>query len=127
MAVQVLVRLGADLNRVLRQVILLLHGYQGQDAGSEGSRLGERVRAVLPDDALAWFDAVDRRLTALERWVSMQPDLEGLDQDRTGKAAGDLARARHRAGRRCIGAQAIDVRCGAIRKTAAHCSGSAEA
>ena len=54
-AAQVLVTLGADLNRVLRQVIQLLHGYQGQDVGS-------------------------LRLTALERWVSMQPDLEGLDQ-----------------------------------------------
>jgi ATP-dependent Clp protease ATP-binding subunit ClpA len=79
-AAQVLVRLGADLNRVLRQVIQLLHGYQGQDAGSADSGLGERARAVLPDDAVAWFDALDRRLTALERWVSMQPDLEDLDQ-----------------------------------------------
>jgi ATP-dependent Clp protease ATP-binding subunit ClpC len=79
-AAQVLVRLGADLNRVLRQVILLLHGYQGQDVGSAGSDLRARARAVLPDDALAWFDALDLRLTALERWVSMQPDLEGLDQ-----------------------------------------------
>jgi ATP-dependent Clp protease ATP-binding subunit ClpC len=79
-AAQVLVTLGADLNRVLRQVILLLHGYQGQDVGSAGSHLRERARAVLPDDALAWFDALDLRLTALERWVSMQPDLEGLDQ-----------------------------------------------
>jgi ATP-dependent Clp protease ATP-binding subunit ClpA len=80
-AAQVLVRLGADLNGVLRQVILLLHGYQGQDVGSAGSHLGERARAVLPDDALAWFDALDRRLTALERWVSMRPDLEDLDQE----------------------------------------------
>ena len=79
-AAQVLVTLGADLNRVLRQVILLLHGYQGQDLGSAGSHLREQARAVLPDDALAWFDALDLRLTALERWVSMQPDLEGLDQ-----------------------------------------------
>jgi ATP-dependent Clp protease ATP-binding subunit ClpC len=79
-AAQVLVTLGADLNRVLGQVILLLHGYQGQDVGSAGSHLRARARAVLPDDALAWFDALDLRLTALERWVSMQPDLEGLDQ-----------------------------------------------
>ena len=79
-AAQVLVTLGADLNRVLGQVILLLHGYQGQDVESAGSHLRERARAVLPDDALAWFDALDLRLTALERWVSVQPDLEGLDQ-----------------------------------------------
>jgi uncharacterized protein YicC (UPF0701 family) len=35
---------------------------------------------VLPE-AVAWFDALDRRLTALERWVSMQPDLEDLHQE----------------------------------------------
>ena len=80
-AAQVLVRLGADLNRVRRQVIQLLHGYQGQDAGSEGSRPGERARAGLPEEALARFDALDRRLTALERWVSVQPDLEDLDRE----------------------------------------------
>ena len=80
-AAQVLVRLGADLNRVRQQVIQLLHGYQGQDVESAGSRPGGRAPADLPDDALARFDALDRRLTALERWVSMQPDLEDLDQE----------------------------------------------
>jgi ATP-dependent Clp protease ATP-binding subunit ClpC len=80
-AAQVLVKLGADLNRVRQQVIQLLHGYQGQDLGSAGSRPGEQVPAGRPDDALARFDALDRRLTALERWVSMQPDLEDLDQE----------------------------------------------
>jgi len=80
-AAQVLVTLGADLNRVREQVIQLLYGYQGQDPGSAGSRLAERARAGLPDDAIARFDALDRRLTALERWVSMQPDLEDLDQE----------------------------------------------
>jgi ATP-dependent Clp protease ATP-binding subunit ClpA len=80
-AAQVLVTLGADLNRVRQQVIQLLHGYRGQDVESAGSHPGERARAVLPDAAVAWFDALDRRLTALERWVSMQPDLEDLDQE----------------------------------------------
>jgi ATP-dependent Clp protease ATP-binding subunit ClpA len=80
-AAQVLVTLGADLNRVRQQVIQLLHGYQDQDVGSPDSRLGERARAGRPGDAFAWFDALDRRLTALERWVSMQPDLEDLDQE----------------------------------------------
>jgi uncharacterized protein YicC (UPF0701 family) len=61
-------------------VIQLLHGYQGQDVESAGSRPGGRAPADLPDDALARFDALDRRLTALERWVSMQPDLEDLDR-----------------------------------------------
>jgi hypothetical protein len=79
-AAQVLVRLGADLNRVRQQVIQLLHGYSVQDVESAGSRLGGRAPADLPDDALARFDALDKRLTALERWVSMQPDLEDLDR-----------------------------------------------
>jgi hypothetical protein len=80
-AAQVLVKLGADLNRVRQQVIQLLHGYQGQDVESAGPRPGGRAPAGLPGDALARFDALDRRLTALERWVSMQPDLEDLDQE----------------------------------------------
>jgi ATP-dependent Clp protease ATP-binding subunit ClpA len=80
-AAQVLVKLGADLNRVREQVLQLLHGYHGPDAESAGSQPGGRARAGLPDDALARFDALDRRLTALERWVSIQPDLEDLDQE----------------------------------------------
>ena len=80
-AAQVLVTLGADLNRVRQQVIQLLHGYQGQDVESAVPRPGGRAPAGLPGDALARFDALDRRLTALERWVSMQPDLEDLDQE----------------------------------------------
>jgi ATP-dependent Clp protease ATP-binding subunit ClpC len=79
-AAQVLVTLGADLNRVRQQVIQLLHGYPGLDVGSAGSQPGDRAPAGLPDDAFAWFDALDRRLTALERWVGMQPDLDHLDQ-----------------------------------------------
>ena len=80
-AAQVLVKLGADLSRVRQQVIQLLHGYQGQDVESAVSRPGGRMPAGLPDDVLTRFDALDRRLTALERWVSMQPDLEDLDRE----------------------------------------------
>jgi ATP-dependent Clp protease ATP-binding subunit ClpA len=80
-AAQVLVRLGADLDRVREQVIRLLHGYQGQDMPVTGSELGERAPAGPPGDALAWAGALDRRLTALERWVSMEPDLEDLDRE----------------------------------------------
>ena len=84
-AAQVLVRLGADLDRVRERVIRLLHGFEGEDVESAGSRPGGRAPADLPDDALARFDALDRRLTALERWVSMQPDLEDLDQSAAGR------------------------------------------
>jgi ATP-dependent Clp protease ATP-binding subunit ClpC len=70
-AAQVLVKLGADLNRVRQQVVQLLHGYQGEDVASEGP--------PLPDDALAWVDLLDRRLSAIERWVGLRPDLDDLD------------------------------------------------
>src|SRR2546421_5984215 len=80
-AAQVLVKLGADLNRVRQQVIALLHGYQGKNVTSEGSRRGKRARARLLDDALARVDLLDRRLAAIERWVGMRPDLDDLDQE----------------------------------------------
>jgi ATP-dependent Clp protease ATP-binding subunit ClpC len=80
-AAQVLVVLGADLNRVRQQVLQLLHGHVGQDEESAGSRPGERVAAGLSEEALARFDALDRRLTALERWLGVQPDLEDVDRE----------------------------------------------
>ena len=80
-AAQVLVTLGADQNRVRQQVIELLYGHRGQDEGSAGSLPGERAPAGLPGEALARFDALDRRLTALERWMGVQPDLEDLDRE----------------------------------------------
>jgi ATP-dependent Clp protease ATP-binding subunit ClpC len=80
-AAQVLVNLGADLNRVRQQVIQLVHGHQGKDVIGQGSRRGRRARARLLDDALARVDALDDRLAAIERWVGMRPDLEDLDQE----------------------------------------------
>ena len=76
-AAQVLVKLGADLNRVRQQVIQLLHGYQGKEPVSAGTGRGSR----LVDDVLARIDALDRRLAAVERWVGMRPDLDDLDQE----------------------------------------------
>ncbi len=80
-AAQVLVKLGADLNRVRQQVIRLLHGYQGPEVIGAGSRRGKRARARLLDDALARVDALDRRLAAIERWVGLRPDLDDLAQE----------------------------------------------
>ena len=47
-AAQVLVKLGADLNRVRQQVIQLLHGYQGKEPaeGSSGGR-GEGTPSIV--------------------------------------------------------------------------------
>jgi ATP-dependent Clp protease ATP-binding subunit ClpC len=80
-AAQVLVRLGADLNRVRQQVVQLLHGHQGTDVTGEGSRRGKRARARLLDDALARIDSLGRRLAAIERWVGLRPDLDDLAQE----------------------------------------------
>ncbi len=81
-AAQVLVRLGADPNRVRQRVIQQLHGFAGPvRVAVAGSRMGRRVRGQLPDDALARIDALADRLAAIERWVGMQPDLEQLDRE----------------------------------------------
>jgi ATP-dependent Clp protease ATP-binding subunit ClpC len=78
-AAQVLVKLGADLNRVRQQVIQLLHGYQGKEptaAGTaEGYQLGKRARTGL-DDAPARIESLDRRLAAIERWAGLRPVLD---------------------------------------------------
>jgi len=72
-AAQVLVKLGADLNRTRQQVVQLLHGHHGEDVTGES--------LPLPEDALTRVDSLDRRLAALERWVGLRPDLDDLDQE----------------------------------------------
>ena len=72
-AAQVLVKLGADLNRTRQQVVHLLHGHHGEDVTGES--------LPLPEDALTRVDSLDRRLAALERWVGLRPDLDDLDQE----------------------------------------------
>jgi ATP-dependent Clp protease ATP-binding subunit ClpC len=72
-AAQVLVKLGADLNRARQQVVQLLHGYQGEDVTGEG--------LPMSDDPRSRVDSLDRRLAAIERWVGLRPDLDDLDQE----------------------------------------------
>jgi ATP-dependent Clp protease ATP-binding subunit ClpC len=72
-AAQVLVKLGADLNRARQRVVQLLHGYQGEDVTGEG--------LPLSDDPPSQVDSLDRRLAAIERWVGLRPDLDDLDQE----------------------------------------------
>jgi hypothetical protein len=71
-AAQVLVRLGADLNRVRQQVIELASGQQPQSMRvSREAVPGVWVQARL--------DAVEGRLAAVERWVGIGPDTSDLD------------------------------------------------
>jgi len=72
-AAQVLVELGADLDRVREQVVQVLHDRPGEDLTRAGS--------PLPGDVLTGADSLDRRLAAIERWVGLRPDPDDLDQD----------------------------------------------
>jgi ATP-dependent Clp protease ATP-binding subunit ClpC len=74
---QVLVKLGADLNRVRQQVIQLLHGYQGKEPVSASSTAGEL--RLLPE-VKTRLEAVEQRLTAIEQRVGTGPDTTDLDE-----------------------------------------------
>jgi ATP-dependent Clp protease ATP-binding subunit ClpA len=73
-AVQVLVRLGADLNQVRQQVIQRLHGFQGEDEAGI-------VRGVQRPGLLGRIDAIERRLSILEQRVGTRTDMDDLDQE----------------------------------------------
>jgi ATP-dependent Clp protease ATP-binding subunit ClpA len=64
-AAQVLVKLGADLNRVRQQVIQLLHRHPAEEHGP-----GAEVR----------LEMVEQRLTAIEQRVGIGPDTSDLDE-----------------------------------------------
>ena len=75
-AAQVLVRLGADRNRVRQQVIQLLHGHQGKEPVS--ARSAERELRLLPA-VQARLEEVEQRLAAIEQRVGTGPDTSDLD------------------------------------------------
>ncbi len=68
-AAQVLVKLGADLNRVRQQVIQLLHGYQGKEPAAAGAPSGGAGHADrrLIDELMQRVSAMESRLAAIER------------------------------------------------------------
>jgi ATP-dependent Clp protease ATP-binding subunit ClpC len=76
-AAQVLVKLGADLNRVRQQVIQLLHGRRGEEP--QGADVALRERGLL-SGVVARVDAIDSRLSAVEQRVGTGPDTGDLDQ-----------------------------------------------
>jgi hypothetical protein len=84
-AAQVLVKLGADLNRVRQQVIQLLHGYQGQEPGAaaagaepQAGPAGRPERRQLAE-LRRRIESIDSRLSAIERRVRTGPDLSDLE------------------------------------------------
>src|SRR5216110_2297883 len=66
-AAQVLVKLGADLNRVRQQVIQLLHGYQGKEPAASGA-----PSESAPSTSLV-LDQFGRNLTQLAREGKLDP------------------------------------------------------
>ena len=84
-AAQVLVGLGADLNRVRQQTITLLHGYQGKyepetiRAVRRAGKAGRGKRKLL-SQLLDRLDLIESRLSALENRVGTGPDMRDLDQ-----------------------------------------------
>jgi ATP-dependent Clp protease ATP-binding subunit ClpA len=78
-AAQVLVKLGADLNRVRQQVIVLISGQQpGHVPPREGVTVTEvQARQDAIEGRLA---AIDGLLTVVEQRVGIQPDTTDLDE-----------------------------------------------
>jgi len=76
-AAQVLVTLGADLNRVRQQVIQLLHGHSAEEPVS--TRSAERELRLLPA-VKTRLEGLEERLTAIEQRVGTGPDTSDLDE-----------------------------------------------
>jgi ATP-dependent Clp protease ATP-binding subunit ClpC len=82
-AAQVLVRLGADLNRVRQQVIRLVHGYVGDEPGTAqgpGPSSAGRSERTLLSQLHERINAIDTRLSAVEQRVGAGPGLRDLEE-----------------------------------------------
>jgi ATP-dependent Clp protease ATP-binding subunit ClpC len=75
-AAQVLVKLGADLNRVRQQVIQLVHGHQPKEPVFVRPAAQELSLPTVQDR----LEAIERRLGAIERRVGARPDTGDLDE-----------------------------------------------
>jgi ATP-dependent Clp protease ATP-binding subunit ClpC len=73
---QVLVRLGADLNRVRQRVIALLHGRQAMEPVSARS-VAQELRPLPAVQAR--LEAFEQRLASVEQRVGTGPDTSDLD------------------------------------------------
>jgi ATP-dependent Clp protease ATP-binding subunit ClpC len=71
-AAQVLVKLGADLNRVRQQVIQLISGYQGKEGGGASGLAGNVQQEGTPAGSLV-LDQFGRNLTMAAREGKLDP------------------------------------------------------
>jgi ATP-dependent Clp protease ATP-binding subunit ClpA len=79
-AAQVLVRLGAGLNRVRQQVIQLLHGQQGMEPTSSGEPSGGPQRVRMPPGVASLVAELESRVAAIEQRLGTGPDTADLDE-----------------------------------------------
>jgi hypothetical protein len=76
-AAQVLVKLGADLNRVREQVIQLLHGRRAEEPVS--AQFAVQELRLLPGVNIL-LEAIEQRVAAMEQRVGTGPDTRELDE-----------------------------------------------
>ncbi len=76
-AAQVLVKLGADLNRVREQVIQLLHGRRAEEPVS--AQFAVQELRLLPGVKIL-LEAIEQRVAAMELRVGTGPDTRELDE-----------------------------------------------
>src|ERR1700751_5919709 len=80
-AAQVLVKLGADLNRVRQQVIQLLHGYQGKEPTSAGGTAAESAPSTsLVLDQFGWNLTQGAREGKLDPVIGREKEIERVMQ-----------------------------------------------
>ena len=84
-AAHVLVRMGADLDRVRQQVISILSGRQGKDEPKSGraarraGKAGRRQHGLLPE-ILGRVESIGSQLSAIGQRIGAGPDVSDLDQ-----------------------------------------------
>jgi ATP-dependent Clp protease ATP-binding subunit ClpC len=108
-AAQVLVRLGADLNRVRQQVIQLLHGHQG-DRAARFAGMPRRLEEVVSrqaEEIVARLDAISARLGGIERHLGIT-DEHPAQQEPAGDATGQRGTGQQGTGQQGTGRSGPD-------------------
>jgi len=84
-AAQVLVRLGADLNRVRQQVIQLLHGRGAEPSvvatPMPGGELPTRAQRAVLAEVRKQIRTIESRLAVIERRIGLGPDETAADRE----------------------------------------------